>query len=172
METYYTLEEKYIQAVEEMRFGETAKALKILNELLEVEPKYARTYFQLGKIYYYDIQDYQSAGYYFERCTELEPDFPEAYPHYLKLLVFLGKEKQARKVAELALLVPGISACGIYEQLGLLNEMLRSWTEALSNYSKGILYALNKEELDNLEDAVKRTRFKMEKTLKYSYQVL
>ena len=83
--------------------------------------------------------------------------------HYLLVCIFC---------IELALLVPGISACGIYEQLGLLNEMLRSWTEALSNYSKGILYALNKEELDNLEDAVKRTRFKMEKTLKYSYQVL
>ena len=171
METYYTLEEKYIQALEEMRYGETAKALRILKDLLEAEPQYARTYFQLGKIYYYEVQDYQSAGYYFKRCTELEPGFPDVYQHYLKLLVFLRMEKQAKQIVDYAVSLPGVNTAVIYHQLGLLEEILQNWELALENYYKALKSAISDEEIENLQQALKRIQLKVEAERKYRYQL-
>jgi tetratricopeptide (TPR) repeat protein len=171
MDTYFTLEEKYIQATEEMNYGEPAKALKLFNELLDIEPDYARTYFQLGKIYYYYIQDYQSAGYYFSRCTELEPKFPDVYIPYIQLLVSLNMTNRAKQVTAYALNVPGINAGTIYEQLGLLAEKNLRLEESLENYNKGLLMSICKDETESIGDAIKRVKNKILTKGKYAYHI-
>ena len=85
MNTYYTIEEKYLKAVEEVNFGSTPNGLQLLREIIENDPLYARAHYQLGKIYYYELDDYQTAGYHFKTCMELEPSFPDNYFHYLDL---------------------------------------------------------------------------------------
>ena len=106
MDTYYTIEEKYLQAVEEVNYGESPKAFQLLKEIIDNDPLYARAHFQLGKIYYYEIRDYQTAGYHFKTCMDLEPSFPDNYFHYLSLVVFLRMEKQANHIIEKALKFP------------------------------------------------------------------
>ncbi|MFD0764958.1 hypothetical protein ACFQZI_08830 [Mucilaginibacter lutimaris] len=126
MDTYYTIEEKYLQAVEELSYGETPKALNLLNELINNDPLYARAHFQLGKIYYYDLKDYQTAGYHFKTCMEIDPLFCDNYFHYLSLVVFLKMDKQVKAVADKALITPGVSASSIYELLGLYAEKTKN----------------------------------------------
>jgi hypothetical protein len=58
MDTYYIIEEKYLQAVNEASYGETPKGLKLFKEIIDNDPFYARAHYQLGKIYYYEIQDW------------------------------------------------------------------------------------------------------------------
>lgn len=94
MDIYLTIEEKYLHAIDELSYGHRPKALQLLNEIITDDPFYARAHYQLGKLYYYEINDYQSAGYHFKTCAELEPLFPDVYYHYLSLLVFLNMEKQ------------------------------------------------------------------------------
>ena len=110
MDTYYTIEEKYLQAVDELTYGENPKALKLLNEIISNDPLYARAHYQLGKIYYYEIKDYQAAGYHFETCVSLEPSFPDVYYPYMHLVVFLNMEKKVNDVAVKALTTPGVNA--------------------------------------------------------------
>ena len=88
MDIYLTIEEKYLQALDELWYGEPPKALQLLNEIIANDPLYARAHYQLGKIYYYEISDYLAAGYHFKTCAELEPQFPDVYFHYLRLLLF------------------------------------------------------------------------------------
>lgn len=171
MELYYSLEEKYIQAIEEVRYGETAKAVKLLNEMLAAEPAYARTYFLLGRINYYDMNDYQAAGYFFNKCIELEPGFPDVYTHYIKLLVFLKMDKTATQIAEKALHIPGVDAGLIFEQLGLLAEKNRNWALAIHNYTEGLLSVTSKSASENMEDAIERVKLKMIKQQKYNYSI-
>jgi len=38
MESYYTVEEKFLQAVEEVNYGEPAKGLQLLKEIVEHDP--------------------------------------------------------------------------------------------------------------------------------------
>src|SRR4051794_35728576 len=115
MDNYYSIEEKYLQAVDELSFGETPKGLNILNQIVADEPFFARAHYQLGMIYYYKIQDYQTAGYHFKTCMELEPSFPDNYTHYLDLVVFLGMEKLVATISAQALTIPGVDKSRTFE---------------------------------------------------------
>ncbi|MDB5119090.1 MAG: hypothetical protein JWN56_308 [Sphingobacteriales bacterium] len=169
METYYTTEEKFLQAVDELSFGETPKALQLLNALLEAEPAYARTYYQLGVIYYYHLMDYKAAGYYLGKCTELEPLFPTVYADYIKLLVFLDMEKKAKSVAEAALHVPGVCSGVVYQLLGLLHEKKHDWNNALMYYQKSLLNSTDNLEVDKINTDISRVKLKMERNKLYKY---
>jgi len=114
MDTYYTIEEKYLQAVDEVCFGEIPKGLKLLNEIICNDLFYARAHYQVGKIYYYEIKDYQTAGFHFKTCLELEPSFPDVYFHFMHLVVFMNMEKQVFDIATKALTTQGVNSADIY----------------------------------------------------------
>ena len=171
MDIYLTIEEKYLQAVDELNYGEAPKALQLLNAIIAEEPFYARAHYQLGKLYYYEISDYQTAGYHFKTCTELEPLFPDVYYHYLHLLVFLKMEKQVYLVSEKALAIAGVNAASIYTFLGLFAEKNREWAKALEAYRNGFLEATCKVEKDKMEESIERVKAKRRHSKKYTYEL-
>ncbi|WP_040625593.1 tetratricopeptide repeat protein [Mucilaginibacter paludis] len=171
MDTYYTIEEKYLQAVEEMNYGEAPKSLKLLNEILDNDPLYVRAHYQMGKLYYYDLQDYKAAGYHFKLCAELDPSFPDVYFHYIKLLVFLNMELLVNKVSVTALTVPGVYASSIYNQMALCAENNSRWVQALGYYNSALLKVTDKQRQDEIEESISRVKFKMERNKGYTYSL-
>jgi len=171
MDIYDTIEEKYLQAVEELNYGETPKSLKLLNEILAHEPSYFRAHFQIGKLYYYDLKDYKAAGYHFKLCAELEPTFPDVYLHYIKLLVFLNMDKQVNKVALKALTVPGVYTDSIYNQMALCCENNRKWNQALSYYQQALMQVTDKQQNEEFEENLNRVKLKIEKSKAYVYHL-
>jgi tetratricopeptide (TPR) repeat protein len=169
--TYFTIEEKYLQAVDELSYGETPKGLRLLNEIITSDPAYARAHYQLGRIFFYDIKDYQAAGYHFQTCAELEPSFPDLYEPYLELLVFLDMERKAAEVALKALDVAGVSASAVYRQLGLLHEKHKNWNEAMQAYRDAFMEVTDKEEKQDIEDNMARIRQKMQRSASYQYHI-
>jgi tetratricopeptide (TPR) repeat protein len=169
MDTYYTIEEKYLQAVDELTYGETPKALNLLNELITNDPLYARAHFQIGKIYYYDLKDYQTAGFHFKTCMEIDPMFSDNYFHYLSLVVFLKMHKQVNLVAAAALNTPGVNASSIYELLGLYAEKDKHWEKALQAYRDAYMEATTKEQLESTEESIGRVKLKMRQGVLYQY---
>jgi tetratricopeptide (TPR) repeat protein len=171
MDTYYTIDEKYLQAVDELCFGETPKALQLLNEIINNDPLYARAHYQLGKIYYYDVLDYQTAGYHFKTCMELEPSFPDIYFHYLHLVVFLNMEKQVNHIVAQALTTPGVNAAAIHNLLGLFFEKNKYWAKALAAYHKALIEVTTKELQETVEESVERVKEKMQQRNVYQYHL-
>ncbi|MGZ3752088.1 MAG: tetratricopeptide repeat protein [Mucilaginibacter sp.] len=171
MDIYLTIEEKYLQAVDELSYGENPKALQLLNAIITDEPFYARAHYQLGKLYYYEVNDYQAAGYHFKTCVELEPSFADVYYHYLHLLVFLNMERQVHSVIEKALMTPGVCAACIYDLKGLFAEKNKDWENALVAYQKGFLEATCKTERDDIEQSIERVRAKKRQSKKYNYEL-
>jgi len=171
METYYTIEEKYLQAVEEVSYGETPKGLQLLNEIINNDPLYARAHFQLAKIYYYEIKDYQTAGYHFKTCMELEPLFPDNYIHYLTLVVFLNMEKQVNIISQKALTIPGINAASIYDLLGLFFEKNKHWNKALNAYQQAFMDVTGKDLKKEIETSLSRVNEKINKGITYQYHL-
>lgn len=171
MDIYLTIEEKYLQATNELRYGETPLALQLLNAIVADEPFYARAHYQLGKLYYYEMKDYQAAGYHFKTCAELEPSFPDVYDHYLDLLVFLNMEKQVGLVAEKALTVPGVCAACIYNLAGLFAEKKKKWDTAIAKYRKALMEATCKNERDIIEQGIERVKAKKRQSKKYNYSL-
>lgn len=171
METFYTIEEKYLCALDELNYGERAKALKLLNEIIVNDPNYARAHFQLGLMYFYAIEDYQAAGYHLKLCAEIEPDFPEVYDHYLRLVVLLGMDKLVDVVAQKALKVKGVNTTAINASLGLFAEKRKDWNNAISYYRSALLESTRKIEQDSLEEDIKRVKDKKRLEVKYNYLV-
>lgn len=171
MNTYYTIEEKYLQAIDKISYGKTPKALKLLNEIISNDPLYARAHHQLGMIYYYEIKDYQTAGYHFKTCMELEPSFPDNYTHYLDLLVFLNMEKLVNTISTKALNTQGADTAGIYDLLGLFYEKNKQWTKAQEAYQKAFMEVTDNKEKADIELSLNRVRSKMKQTLAYTYQI-
>jgi len=171
MDIYLTIEEKYLQAVDELSYGENPKALQLLNEIVATEPLYARAHYQLGKLYYYEVKDYQAAGYHFKTCAELEPSFPDVYADYLHLLVFLGMGRQVQLVKEKALAVPGVDVAYIHYLAGLHAEKQKDWDSAIESYREAYLQALSKYEKDTAEECVERVKAKKSRSAKFNYEL-
>lgn len=173
MDTFYTADEKYLQAIEELNYGELPKALNLFNAILSIDPEYARAYHHLGCLYQDHFKNYQTAGYYFKKCIDLDPAFPDAYFHYLRLLVVLKMHQPICNVSEKALLVPGVCKADIYEILGNYAEERQDFDEAKAHYHNAVLATANQTEHSNLQEHIKRISAKQEakKTMIYAYQV-
>ncbi|MEH3111924.1 hypothetical protein [Pedobacter terrae] len=164
MDIYTTVEEKYLQAIEELRWGELPQALHYFNEIIVSAPDYARAYFQLGNIYQNHFKDYKTAGYYYKRCIELDPDFPEVYKPYLELVIILKMRKLVKQIAEKALLVPGVCESHIYECLGLHAEQQLNFEEAANHFKKAELFNALHEEQRTLQEHQTRVKGKINST--------
>ncbi len=169
MDTYYTIEEKYLQAVEEVCYGESPKALNLLNTIIENDPFYARAHYQIGKLYYYELKDYKTAGYHFKTCIALEPLFPDVYFHFLQLVVFMNMETEVEQLILKALQVPGIDKASIFELQSLFFEKNKKWAKALETYHLAFFEATNKNQLENIEEGIARVTEKMKKISPYKY---
>jgi tetratricopeptide (TPR) repeat protein len=171
MDTYYTIEEKYLKAVDKLNYGSTPKSLRMLNDIINTEPTYARAHYQLGLIYYYNMQDYQTAGYHLKLCTELEPAFPDVYEHYLGLLVFLNKGNMLEMVSANALQVPGVDHADVYRLLGMFAEKSNKWAEAAGFYRKALLSARMKKQMEDLQENIERIELKIRSVSAYAYNL-
>lgn len=172
MDIYTTVEEKYLQAVEELQWGELPKALQYFNEIVAFDATYARAYFHLGNIYHYHFKNYQTAGYYYKTCVELDNAFPDVYECYLKLVITLKMHKLVKQLAEKALSVPGVCEARIYENLGLSAEQQQNFAEASSHFKKAALLNADQNEETLLQEHQKRVENKMnsEKAMIYNLQ--
>jgi len=169
MDTYYTIEEKYLQAVDEVCFGEIPKGLKLLNEIICNDLFYARAHYQVGKIYYYEIKDYQTAGFHFKTCLELEPSFPDVYFHFMHLVVFMNMEKQVFDIATKALTTQGVNSADIYDLQALFFEKNKNWVKALASYRNAFIEVTDKKQKEYIEDSIERVSEKIRKYKAYQY---
>jgi len=172
MEILYNVDEKYLQAIEELSFGELPKALHLFNEIIDTDPNYARAYYQLGYCYFYEFKNYQTAGYHFKKCIDLDPAFPDSYVHYLKLLVTLKMHKAIALTAGKALLIPGVNQVELYELLGNHAEQQLDFMVAKEQYEKAMQVTTNQTEHGNFQDHIKRilTKQKSKEKVIYIYR--
>jgi hypothetical protein len=109
----------------------------------------------VGYIYQYDFKNYQSAGYYYSRCVDLEPAFPDVYEHYLNVVTTLNMPKLVNQLSEKALVTPGVCKACIYESLGFYAEEHQKLKEAADYYKKAFLATFN-DSHSQIKDHLKR----------------
>lgn len=172
MDILYTVEEKYLQAMEELNYGELPKALHYFNEIIISNPEYARAYYQLGCFYHYQFKNYQTAGYYYKKCLELEVEFPDVYEHYLKLLILLKLDKAIQHTAKKALAIPGVSKASIYESLGFYAEEQLDFLQAKEQYKLAALATASPTDHNLIQDHLRRIEEKTNarRSMTYAYQ--
>jgi predicted Zn-dependent protease len=171
MDIFYTVDEKYLQAVEEYRYGESPKCLQLLNEIMAAEPGYARAWYLAGQIYHQYLNDYQQAGYCFKTCNELDPLFPDVYGPYIKLLAFLDMDKHLNTVKQCALQTPGVDHATIWNMLGQYAERHLNLTEARNCYEKAYARATITKQMEEIESSLERIAVKQARKAAYQYSL-
>ncbi|GAB3931619.1 tetratricopeptide repeat protein [Mucilaginibacter myungsuensis] len=171
MDILYNVDELYLQALDELNYGETPKAMHYFNTIIGKDPDYARAYYQLGHLYFYEFKNYQTAGFYLKKCIELDPNFPDVYVHYLKLLITLKMQKSIQQTADKAITTPGVCHACIYEQLGAYAEQCLDLVTAEVHYQKAAALATDPDEADDLQKHIKRVsgKVKAKQKMVYSY---
>lgn len=169
MSNYYTIEEKYLEAIEEIYYREAPKGLQLLREILDSDPLHARAHYQLGILYFYALKDYQAAGFHFKTCVQLEPAFPDVYVHYLGLVIFLNMTKQVNDIVQQALKVPGVNAFEIFELAGQFHEKNKSWKKARKAYEEALGEATHKSQKTAIEESLARIKEKKQRGKAYQY---
>lgn len=57
-------------------FGDNAKAISYFKQALELKPEMDAVYRELGAIYYFDLDDKRTAGFYLQQALRLNPKYP------------------------------------------------------------------------------------------------
>lgn len=172
MDILYTVDEKYLQAIEELTYGEIPRALHLLREIINQDESYARAYYSIGVIQHYHLKDFSAAGYYYKTCLSLDTKFPDVYADYLKLLISLQLHKTIQQVVQVAFETPGVDLASIYEMLGAYEEQRLNFLLAKQHYEKAASIAIIDQQHNELQGHLRRvnTKIKAKQKMVYAYE--
>ncbi|WP_129716077.1 hypothetical protein [Pedobacter sp. SYP-B3415] len=171
MDTLLSVEEKYLQVLEEIWYGEVPKAFRLLNEILAAEPDYARAHFQMGVLQHEHFRDLRTAGYHYQQCVALDPQFPDVYLPYLKLSTEMDMPKLAQSLGEQALKVPGTNRFMICRHMARTAEQKRQYGDAKQLMKEALRYAQEPDQEKEVLDQLKALNTKMKGSAPFIYRL-
>ncbi len=139
MTMYYTIEERYLNAMETYFQCEYAKVKVMLEQILDEEPGFARAHFLLGIIYHGELRDLVKAEQSYQYCITFNPAFTDVYLPFMRLLSALGKHEQLEKLALQALGIEGVCKSCIYQILAQSYERNKQFSKALDYYHQAYM---------------------------------
>jgi tetratricopeptide (TPR) repeat protein len=161
MNIYYTIDEKYMKAMQKISWSQFPKAKLMLEEILSQEPGYAKAHHQLGCIYFYELQDYKIAGYHFNLAIQFDPLYPLVYLDYLKLLNDMEEHGLLMKTVEKALKIKGVCKSCVYNEAGISFEQKSDFDEALKYFHLGFMNGIQKCDIDKTKSNKERVEDKI-----------
>jgi len=107
MEAPRYAEELFLRADAMFGQGNLHEAKQLLEEIIEVEPRYGRAYNHLGWLYTNEFQDPEQGEELYKLALKFSPGYPATYANFIYLLVGQGRLEEAEQVLELAKQIPG-----------------------------------------------------------------
>lgn len=170
MTMYYTIDERFLNAVERYFNGEYAKVKVMLEQILDEEPGFARGHFLLGIIYHHELRDLARAEQSYQYCIRFNPAFTDVYLPFMHLLNAQGRHVQLEQLAQQALGVAGVCNSCVYRILAQSHERNQQFSKALDCYQQAYLLDTNNC-TDDLTETKNRLYKKMMLTNGYRYQL-
>lgn len=171
MDIYYTIEEKYLKAIQDLGEGDIPKAKLSLEQILEDEPGFGKAHYYLACIYFDKLVNYPLALQHIELALKFDPQFPEAHQYYLGMLLDLDCHSQLLEQSQKALKAVGVCKSCVYRIVALSYEKRKQWDLALDNFRQAYLHSINKYEIAHIEECAERVKAKKKSEKKWVYQV-
>jgi len=168
-ELFYTIDEKYLCAADEVYSGNFAKGKVLLEQILEEEPGYAKAHFLLGRICFHELGEFRRAEDHFRLAIQFNPELPWTYHAYLQLLIFLNEKEKALQLVERALKINGICEACILNEKGLILERDKAFKEAALTYKRAIYLALDSCNETDFNNNLQRAERKLRGLKAYQY---
>lgn len=135
-------------------------AQKLLNNLLSLEPGYAKAHNYLGWLYIYHLVDQNLAEMHLNYALLFDPSLEEAYLNLADLLDEQDRSEEKIGVLHRALKSPKTDKGWIYKLLGNSYEMCGQYRSAIIYYRKSLLNTINNSNSDGLGKSILRVRKK------------
>jgi tetratricopeptide (TPR) repeat protein len=74
----HSVQDRFLAAVQAEEAGEKQRAITLYEEILEMDPKYAAAYINLGTVYFH-LRQYERAENLYRRATEADPSYVLAF---------------------------------------------------------------------------------------------
>ena len=157
----YNTEQQFLEAREELEYGEISKAKNLFEELIQDDPQYGRAYNYLGWIYHKYFSDYDRAWELYEFAIRFAPKFPISYLNHAQLLYEMEKFEELNYLLDRAIKVPGVTKSIILKYYGKLYEHNDNYELAIEYYEKGMKASTEEEDLMLFEESISRCSSKL-----------
>ncbi|GEM_PF-289072 len=150
------IEEYYLEALDQLEYGETVEAKRSFEKIIQENPEYGRAYNYLGWIFHKYFYDFRTADEMYRLAIKYNPEFPLTYLNYICLLVETDKWEHLKYVLDKAIKVPGTQKSVILYHYGRLYEYNENFETALEFYAKGMKATVDEQELGKFEESINR----------------
>jgi tetratricopeptide (TPR) repeat protein len=169
MNIYLSIEEKYLKAAQKRDYGNTVKALRLLEEVLEEEPSHAKAHYELAMIYSEEFGNSQQAERHLELALRFDPLLSWTYLSLLEVLNAQQKHARLLEIGELALKHAEVCNACIGLEIGLSFEKKHEYEEALRHYRFAKRESLCARDTEKAKEAIDRIRNKEIDQLPYCF---
>jgi len=156
------MEEMLDKANLEIKNGKYEVASNILEEMIELDPDFGKTYNHMGYLYEVKFKEFEKGETLYKLCLEKSPMYPAVYYNYAVLLSTLGKYDELKELLDTAVTIPGITKATIYNEYAIMYEQQGKLDEAIDHYKKAGMNTLDKNVLDRAKTSIERCETKKE----------
>ena len=161
MNIYEEYIESVIQLAKDAAYDDRYdEAKRLLEGALMEEPGYAKVHARLGDLYHYDLENFALAARHYELAIKFYPAYQEVYHDLAKLYQDERNYVKLKRLLKKGIGVKGLDPVFLYEKLGMAEEAMGNYKEAIGYYRTGLLKSLNNNDTTELKKHIRRNRYK------------
>ena len=153
-------EAKFFKADQLIEAGKISEAADLLWDLLEAHPDFGKAYNHLGYIYETSYRDLAKAEELYRKCLEISPEYPAIYLNYSILLSGQGRLDELEELLYKALEVPGVNRAKVYNEFGIMHEILGDYDKAIDGYKSAVQFSFVEADIAAYKKSIHRVREK------------
>jgi Tfp pilus assembly protein PilF len=149
-------DDMFFQADQQIKDNQITQAVKTLEAIIEEYPEYGRAYNHLGWIYETKYRSYTEAEECYKKALDYSPEYTPVYLNYAYLLSNQNRFSELEPLLDKALMVPGAYKPSIYNEYGIMYELMEKFDLAVEYYRKAIFNSTDNTNIKTYQDSIER----------------
>lgn len=163
MREYNITDEYFLEAEEYIECGNYKEAKLVLEELLCIDPTYAKALSYMGWIYFRKLKNLDKAAELYRLALKYDEYFAGSYINYIYLLIERGDLLDVDEIANKAIGKLGTDKETIYNAWGLAKEIELKFDLAKEKYLIAMKLSLDDENYTTYKANYERAKTKMKR---------
>ena len=142
---------------------ELQEAMEALEYALSYEPENAEALFLMGRFYSEQLQDFETAKYYYDAALAQNLAMPRVYVYYAQLLINNEDYPQAKRLLEFAKTQKGVDRAYLCYLEGLIMEYEAEFKQAKKAYKLAKKLSVSNNFRSQVDNEIARVKDKQPK---------